>query len=448
MRDSSSGENHLLRALGLAFGVAVAFGAMIGAGILRTPGGVLNHLPSAPLAIGLWIFGAIHALVGANVVSELMTSVPRSGGLFVPARAAFGQTAGFLIGWSDWLNMVAAVAALAIAAGEFSAIMIPRLRGDEALVGAMLIMMFFAINWRGVREGSRAQIASSAAKGLFLIILVALILFLPNSPPPAAPPPPLSRAAAPVSLLGALVAYQLIFGVYSGWPNAAYFAEEDVDPGRNIPRSMFLSILGVALLYLAINGALIHAVPIERLRESQLPLALAVSAVLGPFSMKIIAAGAVLIVLGCLNANIMVGPRILYGLARDGLFPKFATRINDGGTPGVALVITIALSLLLTFTGSFEAIFLVMGAFAVFPMLVADASLFKLRRSQPALRRPYRAIGYPVLPAIALALDFGLLVSFMVTDPMSGVSVVVAVALCIPVAALAGRRRTRLVAEQ
>lgn len=95
MQRSSSNENQLLRVLGLAFGVAVAVGAMIGAGILRTPGGVLNHLPSAPLAIGLWVFGAVHALIGANVISELMTSVPRSGDFSFRREPHSGRPRGF-----------------------------------------------------------------------------------------------------------------------------------------------------------------------------------------------------------------------------------------------------------------------------------------------------------------------------------------------------------------
>lgn len=438
IKASAPSHHQLLRVLGLAFGVAVAVGSMIGAGILRTPGGVLGHAPSMAIALLLWAFGSVHALIGANVVSEIMTSVPRSGGLFVPARAAFGDTAGLLIGWSDWLNMVASVAALAIAAGEFSAILLPRLHGAEALTGASFIAFFFALNWLGVREGSAAQILGSAAKGVFLLVLVGLVLFLPPSSPAAQTSTP---AAGAVTLAGILIAYQLIFGVYSGWPNPSYFAEEDKAPGRNIPRAMGLSIVFVGALYLVINLTLYHALPLGRLQQSQLPLADGVSSALGPLALKAIAAGAVLIVVGCLNANLMVGSRVLYGLARDGLFPRTALAVNRGGTPSIGLVATTALGLALTFTGSFETMFLLMGSLAIVPLIVADASLFKLRRDRPDLPRPFRALGYPALPALALTLDIALFASFLWTDPLSGLSVAGALLLCIPVAAVLKRSR-------
>jgi len=441
MQIKASPDRHLLRVLGLGFGLSVSVGAMIGAGILRAPGSVLNHLPSAPLALALWTFGCLHAFLGANVVSEVTTAVPKSGGLFVPAREAFGDSAGLLIGWSDWLNMVASTAALAIAAGEFCALLSPQLHGHEALVGALLTLAFFVLNWLGVREGSAAQIAGSAAKGLVLIVVVVLILALPYMPLPQAAAH--GSPATPVTLVGCLVAYQLIFGVYSGWPNAAYFAEEDKAPGRNIPRSMFLSVIAVGALYLSINLTLLHAVPVRLLREADLPIALALSGTLGAAGLKLVAAGAVLIVLGCLNANMMVGPRILYGLARDGLFPRFATHVNRGGTPGLALVASTALALALTFTGTFETIFLLMGALAVVPLILTDASLFKLRLSKPDLPRPYRARLYPWLPALALLLDLGLLASFLWSDPLSGVSVVAALLMCIPIAFFVARAKAR-----
>lgn len=433
------GDGQLLRVLGLAFGLAVAVGAMIGAGILRAPGSVLNHLPSAPLVLALWTFGCIHAFAGANVVSEVMTAIPKSGGLFVPAREAFGDTAGLLIGWSDWLNMVASIAALAIAAGEFCGLLFAPARGHEAIIGALATLIFFAVNWTGVRKGSAAQIAGSAAKGIFLIVVVVLMLVLPYAPPPQVHP---AAQAPAVSLVGCLVAYQLIFGVYSGWPNAAYFAEEDKEPGRNIPRSMFLSVAVVGSLYLAMNAALLQALPLQQLRQADLPIALALSTSFGPAGLKVVAAGAVLIVLGCLNANMMVGARIPYGLARDGLFPKLAMKINKGGTPSIALVATVGLSLALTFTGTFETIFLLMGALALVPLILTDASLFKLRRSRPHLPRPYRARLYPWLPALALTLDVALLGTFLWSDPLSGLSVVFALLVCVPLGFVAGRRKS------
>lgn len=425
-------QRHLLRVLGLAFGVAVGIGSMIGGGILRTPGSVLEQVPYPALALGLWALAGLHALIGANVVAEVMTALPRSGGLFVPARAAFDRPGGLLIGWSDWLTYVAAIAALSLACGEFFILIVPALAGSEALVGAALALMLFLLNWLGVREGSRLQIIGSAAKGLLLIGLALLIFLMPadDAQLEAAP----VSLAEPLTLWGIVVAYQLIVGVYSGWPASSYFCEEQIRPEATIPRSLFASVLATAAVYLAVNAALLYALPLAQMQGSALPIATAVAAIFGPLGLKIVAGVGIVIILSCNNANIMVAPRILYGLARDGLFPAVAEKINKGGTPSGGLAITAAVALLLTLTGEFETVFLMMGALGLVPLLVADLAFFKLRRSAPDLHRPYRARFHPWLPGLALALDASVLILFVSADLKSGLSILAAVALCVPIA--------------
>lgn len=429
---AQSERPQLIRVLGLVFGVAVGVGSMIGGGILRTPGAVLNEVPYPAIALALWAFGSLHALLGANVIAEVMTAIPKSGGLFVPARAAFGRPGGLLIGWADWLINVAAIAALSIACGEFVVLVLPQWSGHQGLIGATISLGLFLLNWMGVREGSAAQIVGSAAKGLFLIVLALLIVLMPatsaNAPADGA-----AQLAMPVTFWGLVVAYQLIVGVYAGWANASYFSEEDKQPGKNIPRALFSSVISVGALYLLINVALIHAVPVDRLRTAELPIALAVSNIFGPLSIKIVAAAAIVTIVSCNNANIMVATRILYGLSREDLFPAVAEKVNQGGTPSVALGITAVVSLVLALTGEFKTMFLIVGALGVLPVLVAEASFFKLRRSAPDLPRPYRALGYPLLPLVALLIETSLLVLFLTADIRSGISIIAAVAICVPI---------------
>ena len=428
----------LLRVLGLVFGVAVGVGSMIGGGILRAPGSVLEQVPYAGIALLIWAVAGLHALLSANVVAEVMTAVPKSGGLFVPARAAFGRSAGLLIGWTDWLGNVAAIAALSIACGEFAAIIVPALEGSQGLVGVGIALGLFLLNWLGVREGSSAQIVGSALKGIFLLGVAGAVFLLPGGQGPADPTP--AALVQPLSLWGLIVAYQLIVGVYSGWPNPSYFSEEDTDPARNIPRALFSSILAVTAIYVLINAALLYAVPVSSLRTSELPVALAISNIFGPLSLKIVAGAAIVTIASCLNAMMMVAPRILHGLAREGLFPAAAERVNKGGTPSVALAVTAVFSLLLTLTGQFETIFLIMGAVGMLPLIVAELAFFKLRRSAPDLHRPYRAIAYPWLPALVLAIDGTLLGLFLLADLRSGLGIVLAVAVCVPIGWAMGRR--------
>jgi APA family basic amino acid/polyamine antiporter len=422
---------HLRRILGLTFGLAVGVGAMIGGGILRAPGAVVDYVPFPAIALGLWALAALHAMLSANAIAEVMTAVPKSGGLFVPARAAFGRSGGLLIGWTDWLNSVAAIAALSIACGEFLALIVPALQGYQGATGATISLVLVLVNLAGVREGSAVQIAGSALKILLLAGLALAVFLVPSTTPASAAPA--EAIVRPLSLWGIVVAYQLISGVMAGWVNPAYFSEEDTAPGRNIPRALFSSILAVSALYLLVNGALMYALPLDQLRASELPIALALANIFGPLSIKIVAAAAIIIILTCNNAMFMVGSRILYGLAQEGLFPSGAKRVNSGGTPHVALLLTAIFALLLALTGKFELVFLIMGALGVLPLIVAEGALFKLRRSSPDLPRPYRAFAYPWLPALALLIDVVLLTLFIAADWKSGLSIVAAVAICIPI---------------
>ncbi len=421
----------LLRILGLAFGLAVGVGSMIGGGILRAPGAVIDAAPIPWIALGLWVVAGLQAMLSANVIAEVMTALPMSGGLFVPAKAAFGRPGGLLIGWTDWLNQVAAIAALSIACGEFVGLIIPSLRGHQGTVGAAISLCLFVINLAGVREGSAIQIFGSSLKFALLIGLAVAVFLVPSS---SAIESATARAVIkPLSFWGMIVAYQLIVGVMAGWANPAYFSEEDKSPGKNIPRALFSSIVAVSIVYVLVNAALIHALPLQQLQSSELPIALALSKILGPLSIKIIAAAAIIIIVSANNANIMVGSRILYGLADEDLFPAAARRVNKGGTPSVALIITAVFSLLLALTGRFELVFLMMGALGLLPVIVAEASIFRLRKTSPDLPRPYLAVGYPWLPAIALFIDTALLLFFMLADWKSGLSIVAAVAICVPI---------------
>lgn len=423
----SSGR--LLRVLGLSFALAVGVGSVIGGGILRTPAAVADSVGSVQIALLLWAAVAVHALIQANVIAELMTALPKAGGFLVPARAAFGEPGGLLIGWVDWLNLVAGIAALSIISAEFLGLLVPQVGAAPGIAGVVIALLFYVLNWLGVREGSRAQIVGSLAKFAFLIAIAALIF--------VSPAPEVQRAGAPVgepvTLLGIVVAYQMIFGAYSGWPNSIYFAEEDTDPGRNIPRALFGTIAAVALLYLLVSAALSYALPLEALRTSKLPAADAIGGLFGSAALQIVAAGAVLIAATCLNANIMAAPRVLYGLAEQRLFPRVALAVNRGGTPSVALVLTAVASAALTLTGEFETVFRIMAALGMFPLLLADIALFKLRRDARDLPRPYRARLYPVLPAISLGLDATLLTAFLVADWTSGLFILGAVALAWPI---------------
>ena len=421
---------HLLRVLGLTFGIAMGVGTMIGGGILRTPGAVADRLIEPWLILLFWLLAGLHALLGANVVAEISTSVPKAGGLYVPTRRAFGDFAGLLVGWTDWLVNAAAAAALALVFAEFAALLSPSLSLYTSSIAAGVLVILAGLNWLGVREGSTAQKAGSLAKCLLLLLVVVAIFVLV----PAAPDANATIAAGgALTLAGAIVAYQLIYGVFSGWPSPVFFVEEDENALRNIPRAMALSIVAVTIVYLLINTALLYALPIETLRTAELPIAQAMQGIFGGASGQLVAAVALVIVASCLNGVIMVLPRILYGLGRDGLFVSKATKVNKGGTPDFALGISTALAVLLTLTGTFETVFLLMGALIVFTMIISEASLFGLRIKEPTLARPYRAKGYPALPVLLLLIDVSLLGAVVWADPLSGLYMFLLILVSVPI---------------
>lgn len=438
----SSGQLQLR--LGIAFALAVSVGNIIGSGIMRTPGLVADQVPSAWLVIALWLFGGLHALLLANVASELITSLPKTGGTLVPVRAAFGETMGLLSGWSEWLARTAAIAALSVACADFLATILPHLASYGSSVALCFALTIIAINWVGVREGQFVQIAGSLLK-VGLISGVIAVAFLAEPIPVsevAAQLGPATASAAPEFGIFALIAaYQLIYGAYTGWQAPIYFVEEDANAARNIPRALGMSIATVTVIYVALNLSLLNALEMDALRASDLPVALVIENAFGRSGGVLVALLAIIIVVGAINAIVMAAPRVLYGLARDGMFLPVALRINKGGTPYVGLGITTLLAVALILSGGFVFLFKLMAALASFVFLIYSVSLFALRIRQPDLPRPYRAIGYPLLPALACLLNLGLLVAFIASEPMSGIYMLGLIAMCVPVGIMLQRRR-------
>jgi len=426
----------LLSILGLGFGLAGAVGGTIGAGILRTPGLVAAQLPAPALVLAAWLLGGLHALLGAVCTAELAASLPRAGGWYVYAERAFGRRAGFLVGWTDWLAHCIGLAWVATTVGDYGAALLPERLSLHPLAPQVIALaslaLFTAIQLGGVRAGSASQELLSLVKAAAFLALVAACFLVPLSagdpagaaagpaaqllPGPGSGTGASAAAEAPLplwrALLPAVLALQGVITTYDGWASPVYFAEEFTDPGRDLPRSLIGGVLAVLGLYLLINAALLHVLPLEQLARSSLPAADAARRLLGPLGGKVITAVALLALLGLINTVVMAAPRILYGLSRDGLFPDFAQVVSPGGTPAAALLLTTAAAALLVLAGSFDRL-LGMGAvlYVCLP-LAGIAALVALRRREPELERPFRAWAHP-LPALLVA---GVSLAFLVGD--------------------------------
>ncbi len=438
---STPKKPQLLKILGVTFGVAVAVGEIIGSGILRSPEIIASTVPSIPLILGLWILCGVHSWLGANVLAELATAMPRTGGPYLYARRALGDVAGLVVGWTVWASKMAGTAAASVSFGEFLPLVWPAAGAHKIAVALAMQLALYAANITGLREGRALQEATTLIKSVMLLVFVVAAAVIVTPPERASA----SGTATVVHWAAIVIAYKLIIGAYSGWTVPTFFAGENVAPERSIPRAMFYGIFLTGTLYVAINWALLHALGLGGVASSPLPFVAVLDKFGGAFTSIVFALTAMITVASSANANIMSAPRVLFALAEDGLLPRAVANINGGGSPAISLLCTAAGTIIMAASGSFALVFGLIATLNTLAFVVIEAGYFVLRWREPALNRPFRAIGYPVLPALVLALDTVLLFVFASADRTGTFAAVAVVLLCIPFAMFA--RRARAVAS-
>lgn len=405
---------HLLRVLGVVFGLAVILGNTIGAGILRTPGIIAARLPSAPLFLAVWIMGGLYAVIGALTVSELGAMLPRSGGFYVFAQRAYGDYYAFVVGWTDWLAQCGTAAAVAMVIGEYAGDLVPALHGRTLATACAATLALGAAQWRGIRWGSLLQNVTTAAKALaFFGLIVAIFLLSPSRPAAVHAPLP-----SGLPLLAALIlACQSVIYTYDGWNAIIFFGEEVRQPARDIPRAMVGGVLVVMAIYVGVNGALLYALPIGKLAGQDLALGTVAASIFGPRGDTLIRAITIVSMLSAINAYHLMGSRVPLAMTRDGLLPASFGKVNRGGTPTVALAASVAAALLFLLTGSFERVAAVLSIFFVANYTQAYIAVFLLRRREPDLVRPFRVPGYPYTPALALLVSVAFVIGAVISEP-------------------------------
>jgi APA family basic amino acid/polyamine antiporter len=412
-------RGHLLRVLGVGFGLAVTIGDTIGAGILRTPGVVATNLPNAWLFMSVWVLGGLYASLCAISVAELATMIPRSGGHYVFAREGLGDFAGFLIGWSDWLSIAGSNALIAIVIGEYAGMLFPTVAGRHATVACGVVTFFTLLQWRGVRWGAGMQNASSAIKALLFVLLAIFCFVLPHPTTAAQAAPPLPTGA---SLFTAFIlAMQAVVYNYDGWQGIIYFGEEVRDPARNVPRSMFGGVLLVMGIYIALNLAILHVLPMSHLAGNKLALGAAAAAIWGERADTIIQIVTIVSLLAAVNAIQLQGCRVMYAMSQDGLFVSAGKRVNLGGTPDFGLLLSLLAEIVFIVSGTLNQVLAALALFFVTNYIVDLVAVFRLRRRQPDRPRPYRALGYPWTTAVALIASFAFIIGLFASDTRNSI---------------------------
>ena len=421
-------DHKLLRILGAGFAVAVIVGAVIGVGILRTPGEVAAHLASVPLILAMWLAGGIYALLAAMSVTELGTMLPESGGYFVFSRRAFGDAIGFTVGWTDWIGQTSAIAYASVAFSEFFAALFTAFAGREAIIAVSVIVAFGLLQWCGIRASSRVQQITSLVKAIaFLALVAACFLYGGNRPASSGP------VRAEPLFVAIILAAQAIILTYDGWYEALYFTEEIKDPVRHLPRSMIGGVAVVIFIYMLVNAALVYVLPLGELAGSKLPAAAAAQRLFGESSGTLITILSLISLPPMINAVMLCAPRILFAMARGGLFPRRMSEVSKRGNPDWALLLTLAVAVTLAASGTFRTLIAVASVIFIVNHCFALTALFVLRHREPLLARPFRAWGYPWISAAVLATAIALVAGSFYSDPRHSLYAAGLIAVSFPV---------------
>ncbi len=372
-------------------------GTILGASIFVQPSVVTRHVPSIAGAYAVWALAGALTLVGALVCAELASAFPKSGGVYVFLREAYGPGLGFLWGWAMFWSMHSGiVAAIAVVFGRYAAYLVPLGAVGTRAAAIAAVLALSAVNYVGVRQGGTVQAVLTAAKVGAVAAIVAVAFALgARAGAPATPPVPADVPGAAGFIL-ALAAGLFAFG---GWHMVTYTAGETVEPERTLPRALVAGTLLVTACYLALNAAYFHVLPLETVRASSRVAADAADAVLGSGGGAVLAGVVVLSTLGALNGIVLTGPRVYHAMARDGLLFRWLGEVHPAfRTPHRAIVLQAIWSSVLVATGTYETLFVqVVYTEWVFFALTAVGLLRLRRRSgyHPRISLP----GGPVLPA-------------------------------------------------
>jgi amino acid transporter len=432
----------LVRGLGAWASGAIVVGTMIGTGIFLKPAEMAREGRFVSVVFAAWIVGAILSLFGALSYAELGAMIPEAGGEYAYLRRGFGPVWGFLFGWMHSIvgrpSSASSIAAglvrflgflvPGVAAPIFTLhIAIPGLTGwmrpyDFVLTwGQPLAVLWLAImtgvNYLGVRLGGAVQVFLTAIKIISVVIVIGVALFAPVSSHSPDPIWPSSLDAGVFSAFLAALAAAL--WAYDGWEDLNLVGSEVQDPQRNFPRALVGGVSLVAIIYLLFSAACLKVLPFDAVASSQHIASDVVEHVAGRGAATWITLAMVISAIGSMNSSILSGARVPYAMARDGIFFKIADGIHPKfRTPGRALIFQGVLASMMALTGTFEELtnLFIFAGWIFYGLAVV--ALFRMRRTEPDLPRPYRCWGYPWVPGIFVAGALALTVNIWITSPV------------------------------
>jgi APA family basic amino acid/polyamine antiporter len=457
---SKAVNTSLVRGLGLADSTALVIGAMIGSGIFIVSADIARQVNSPGLLILVWVATGLLTMIAALSYGELAAAMPHAGGQYVYLREAFGPLSGFLYGWTLFLVIqTGTMAAVSVGFAKFAGVFVPWIAADhyllragrfglntQQLVAIAVLVAVAIINSRGIRAGAIVQNVFTVAKVAALLGLIGIGIFVGRNPEA------LQRnfsnfwqnsdwTFTTIRLVGVAMVGALFSA--DAWNNITFTAAEVRDPRRNVPLSLALGVGVVSLLYIGCNFIYLSALPLQAIQtapEDRVATAVA-SSILGPVAVQLMAIAIMISTFGCANGLTLAGARVYYAMSLDGLFFRAASRIDPvTRAPRASLFMQCAWACLLTLSGRYSDLLdYVIFAVMLFYILTI-LGVFVLRKKRPDLERPYRAFGYPILPAVYIAAACLIEVLLLVYKPNYTWPGLIIVLLGIPVYFLWHRR--------
>jgi APA family basic amino acid/polyamine antiporter len=433
-----------VRGLGLWDATAVVAGSMIGSGIFIVSADIARQVHAPGWLLVVWGLSALMTIIGALSYGELAAMMPQAGGQYVYLREAYGPLAGFLYGWTLFLVIQSGtIAAVAVAFAKFTAVLLPAfdavfhvgrlpLSAQQCLAIAVIALLTGA-NCNGLHTGRWVQNVFTATKvGALLALVVFGVLIGRNATAIATNlgnfwgTPSFSWALLP--LVGAAMVGALFSS--DAWNNITFAAAEVRDPARTVPMSLMIGTSLVCGLYIAANLVYLAALPLAghadaatvigrgiQFAASDRVATAAIEVTLGQAGAVIMALGIMISTFGCVNGLVLAGARVYYAMAQDGLFFRMAGFLNTRRVPAAALVLQGIWAALLTLSGTYSDLLdYVIFAALLFYVLTVGA-VFVLRRTRPDVPRPYRAVGFPIVPAAYIVLAVLIMVDLLIVKP-------------------------------
>lgn len=412
--------DRLPRRLGVWSAAAVLVGSTIGSGIFRIVGGengVADRVGTVGAMSLLWIVGALVALVGALTIAELAAMFPRSGGIYVFIREAYGPLPAFLFGWTELLVIrPSALGAIAVLFAEYAGRFVDYGEVGVKVTAAAAILLLGLANIRSVNWGAAVQNLSTAAKVLAIIGL-AVAAFLFATPGQGAFAGPIEWS--PTTWAGFGLALVSVMWAYDGWADLTFMSGEVKDPARTLPRAIIGGVLAIVAIYVTVNVAYLYVLTVPEMVGARLVAADTATKVFGAVGASVVAAMVMVSAFGALNGSMMTGPRIFFAMADDGNFFRPIAAVHSRyRTPYAAILLATALGIAYVSVRTFEQLAdaFILGIWPFYALAVA--AVFTLRRKQPNTPRPYRTWGYPITPAIFLLASIGMLLNALISDPL------------------------------